>query len=208
MLPARRTVYAIDNPIEIRRESRATAETNNGVVFVGRLSAEKGGLLLAEAARIAEIDVLFIGEGPEREAIARVNPRARFTGWLDHAGVVAALRSSRCVVVPSLWYETLGLVVLEAAALGIPAIVPTGTDARDLVVPGRSGLTFARGNVDELAQQLRSCRDDLLLERLSRSAYDTFWNNPPTMSQHVAGLLSAYRDVIRQQPAQLVARAS
>jgi glycosyltransferase involved in cell wall biosynthesis len=207
-LPAQRTLYAIDNPVDVTREPRVRAESNAAVVFVGRLSPEKGGALLAEAARLARVKVVFIGDGSERAAIERANPDAQITGWLDKVGVAAALRSARCLVLPSLWYETLGLVVLEAAALGIPAIVPDGTAARDLIVPGGTGLSFERGNVTELAAQLRACADDLLVERLSRSAYDTFWSKPPTMGQHVDGLLAAYRDVLGVAPVGQIAQAS
>jgi glycosyltransferase involved in cell wall biosynthesis len=194
-LPVHRTMYAIDNPVDVRRESRIAAEKNHKVVFIGRLSAEKGGVLLAEASKLAGVDVVYIGEGPERAAIAAANDAAVFTGWLDKEGVASALRDARCLVVPSVWYETLGLVVLEAAALGVPAIVPSGTAARDLVVHGRTGLAFSRGSVTELADQLRACLDDALVERLSRAAYEAFWDRPPTMQRHVDGLVAAYRDM-------------
>ena len=192
MLPTKKTLYAVDNPVEAVPGPRVTAERNDTLVFVGRLSSEKGGVLLAEAARRAGMKALFIGEGSEREAIERANPDARITGWLDRAGVTAALRTARVLVVPSVWYETLGLVVLEAAALGVPAVVPNGTAARDLIVAGRTGLAFERGNVDDLTAQLLMCTDDVLVEHLSAAAYDAFWNAPPTMAQHLDGLLATY----------------
>jgi glycosyltransferase involved in cell wall biosynthesis len=209
LLPARRRMHAVDNPVDAVREPRAHAEASDTFVFVGRLSAEKGGLLLAEAARLAGVRVVFIGDGAEREAVLAVNPQAQFTGWLDRAGVTAHLRAARCVVVPSLWYETLGLVVLEAAALGVPAIVPNGTAARDLVVPGKTGLAFERGNALDLAAQLRALADASLTERLSRNAYDAFWSKPPTMAAHVDELLSTYAGVLGTvAPAARIARAS
>jgi glycosyltransferase involved in cell wall biosynthesis len=209
MLPKRRTMYAVNNPVDVPREPRVCAEENETFVFVGRLSAEKGGVQLAQAARMAGVNVLFIGDGSEREAIAQANPDAAFTGWLDKAGVAAALRTGRCIVLPSLWYETLGLVVLEAAALGIPAIVPSGTAARDLVVADETGLVFERGNVSELADRLRAFADNSRVERFSREAYDRFWAQPPTMSHHIDGLLETYRDMLGDDaPIGLIAQAS
>ncbi len=196
MLPARSRYHAVDNPVDAERAPRVRAEANDGIVFVGRLSAEKGGTLLAEAAKLARIGVTFVGDGPERDDILRINPDARITGWLDRAAVAAHLRAARCVVVPSLWYETLGLVVLEAAALGIPAIVPTHTAAQDLIRPGQTGLAFQRGDVASLARKLRACVDGSLVERLSRAAYDEFWQTPPTMDAHVSGLLATYHGVL------------
>jgi glycosyltransferase involved in cell wall biosynthesis len=108
------------------------------------------------------------------------------------------MRSARCLVVPSLWYETFGIVVLEAAALGIPAIVPIGTVPGDLVEHGVTGLRFERGNVDDLAAQLSTCGEDAMIERFSRAAYDAYWSKPPSMSVHVDLLFTAYRKVLAQ----------
>jgi glycosyltransferase involved in cell wall biosynthesis len=194
MLPATSRYRRVDNPVDAVRGPRATPEANAPFVFVGRLSAEKGGALLAEAARDAGVPVVFVGEGAERATIARINPAARITGWLDRDAVAALVRGARAVVVPSLWYETLGLVVLEAAALGIPAIVPAETAAADLVRSGETGLAFARGDVRALADGLRALGDDAAVERMSRATYATYWATPRTMDAHVAGLLSTYTD--------------
>lgn len=188
--------HVVSNPVDVVREERAIAERNDTFVFLGRLSAEKGGLLLAEAAKRADVKVVFIGEGEQRDSIQRLNPYAKFTGWLDRARVTAQLRRARCLVVPSIWYETLGLAVLEAAALGIPSVVPDGTAVRDLVIPGTSGLTFERGNADDLAAQLVALRDDHLVERLSRAAYDAFWSKPPSMATHLNSLMYTYQSLL------------
>lgn len=195
-LPPDRTMYAVDNPIDAVREPRVAAETQTAVVFIGRLSAEKGGALLAQAAKLAGVPVTFVGDGPDRAAIELENPSAVITGWVDRTGVAAALRNARCIVMPSLWYETLGLVVLEAAALGIPAIVPEGTAARDLVTAGVTGLSFERGSVAALAAQLATLADAGAVERMSRNAYDAFWSKPPTMAAHVERLRCAYDDML------------
>jgi glycosyltransferase involved in cell wall biosynthesis len=195
LLPVGR-FHSVANPVDAARGRRSDAENNTGVVFVGRLSAEKGGLLLAEAARLAGVHVTFVGDGPERAAIERANPQATVTGWVDRESVLTHLRAARALVVPSLWYETLGLVVLEAAALGTPAIVPRDTAPADLVRSGETGLSFARGNVAELAAQLRRLNDDALVGGMSRAAYDTFWSNPPTMDAHIRRLVTTYEDML------------
>lgn len=202
LLPAGSRFHSVDNPVDAERAERVPAETNRPFVFVGRMSAEKGAHLLAAAARRAGVPVVFVGDGPDRAGIASRFPEVKCTGWLDRSGVAAQLRAARCVVVPSLWYETLGLAVLEAAALGIPAIVADGTAASDLVVSGTSGLTFERGSADALAEQLRACDDGAFVERLSRGAYDAFWSRPPTMQAHVDRLLATYDTVMHARAPQ------
>jgi glycosyltransferase involved in cell wall biosynthesis len=196
LLPPGHRLHAVDNPVDAVAGSRATPERNEGIVLVGRLSPEKGGLLLAEAAKRAGVKVTFVGDGPERAAIARINPDAAITGWLSRDGVAARVRGARAVVVPSLWYETLGLVVLEAASHGIPAVVPLDTAPGALVRSGETGLSFTRGDVADLTTQLLALNDDATVERLSHAAYAAFWSNPPTMHRHIEQLLSAYDAVL------------
>lgn len=197
MLPPTSRYHAVNNPVDVEPAPRNAAEQNDTFVFVGRLSAEKGGALLAEAARRAGVKVVFIGDGSERAEIERINPDAQMTGWLDSTSVAEHVRSARCVVVPSRWYETFGLVVLEAAALGIPAIVPTGTAVLDLVDPGATGLAFEQNSVDDLTAQLRRCADDELVARMSRSTYAAFWSGTHTMESHVDNLLAVYGNVLQ-----------
>jgi glycosyltransferase involved in cell wall biosynthesis len=195
-LPRTSRFFPVDNPVDARREARVEAEANEKFVFIGRLSPEKGGALLARAAREAGAKVVFVGDGIERDEIARIYPEAMFTAWLDRDGVREQLRSARCVVLPSLWYETLGLVVLEAAALGIPAIVPSGTAAFDLIEPGVSGLAFRRGDAGDLAAQLVACADDRLVERMSAAAYAAYWRNQRTIGNHTEQLTRVYHEML------------
>jgi glycosyltransferase involved in cell wall biosynthesis len=208
LLPAARRFYPVANPVDAVRDDRVAAAANDQFVYVGRLSPEKGGALLAEAAKRAGVRVTFIGDGPERAAIEAANPDATVTGWLDRDGVAARLRGARAIVVPSLWYETLGLVVLEAAALGIPAIVSRDTAPGDLVRDGETGLLFGRGDVAQLTAALIAMRDDAVVERMSCAAYDGFWSAPPTTEAHVTGLRTVYDQVLADALGQSAAAPS
>lgn len=196
MLPPASRYHAVPNPVDARLQPRAAAEKNAPFLFIGRLSPEKGGVLLAQAARRAGVAVHFIGDGPDRENIMRANPHARCSGWVDAESVASHLRAARCIVVPSLWFETFGLVVREAAAAGIPAIVAADTAPAELIRPGETGLTFKRGDVDDLVAQLLACTNDATIERLSKAAYADYWRNPATMAAHVDAVLQTYRAVM------------
>jgi glycosyltransferase involved in cell wall biosynthesis len=195
-LPRQSRFFAVDNPVDAQQNGRARAEANSEFIFIGRLSAEKGGALLAEAARLANVKVVFIGDGPDRAYIESINTEAEFTGWLDPDALNLRMRAARCLVMPSLWYETLGMVVLEAAAAGIPAIVPRDTAAYGLIEPRISGLAFDRGDLMSLVAQLRVCVDSDLISTMSRNAYASFWANPPTLSLHTDGLMRAYKALL------------
>ena len=104
---------------------------------------------------------------------------------------------ARALVMPALWYETQGLVVEEAAALGVPSVVSDGCAASEAVLHGETGLHFRLGSVTELAAALRRLVDDTTLApRLGQCAYDRFWRDPPTLASHAQDLLRVYQGIL------------
>ena len=122
-LPADARVVHVRNPIEIEPAPATDVSANRAMVIVARPSRQKGVELFLHACELAEVDAVCIGDGPERVELEGRFPKARFTGQLNRAAVSHEMRKARALVLPSLWYETQGLVVDEAAALGVPAIV-------------------------------------------------------------------------------------
>src|SRR6185369_473874 len=110
-------IHPVRNPICVARGKAAPIENNSGFIFVGRLSPEKGGVLMASAAASLKLPVTFVGDGPMREKVVSTYRSAQMLGWLPGDQVLAELRRARALVLPSLWYEAQPLVVGEAAAL-------------------------------------------------------------------------------------------
>jgi glycosyltransferase involved in cell wall biosynthesis len=110
--------------------------------------------------------------------------------------VAMELARARCLAFPSLWYETFGLVVDEAAAMGIPAIVSDISAAAERVENGVTGWHMRSGDAGDLAQCLEATRDNARLTAMGQAAYDRFWRNPPTAIRHVEGLMSIYDQVL------------
>jgi glycosyltransferase involved in cell wall biosynthesis len=102
------------------------------VLFAGRMTSLKGGdVLVAAAARASRVlgrsvRVIFAGDGPQRDAWQRLSQSlgvdAEFVGWVDEASRPQVFSRAAIAVVPSLWPEPFGLVGLDAAALGRPAV--------------------------------------------------------------------------------------
>ncbi len=80
------------------------------------------------------------------------------------------------VVVPSLWYETFGMVVLEAMACGRAVVVPQDSALAELVDAGRTGLHYESGDVEGLADACATLASDRELVRAqgeeARSVYE------------------------------------
>jgi glycosyltransferase involved in cell wall biosynthesis len=145
---------------------------------------------------------VFVGEGPLQGEIQATNPDARITGWVDADRVRAEMSSARMLVYPSLLRETQGLTVLEAAALGVPAIVPDGCAARDSVVDGVTGLWFRSGDLISLQSKLRALAGDpALAQALGVAAYERFWRDPPTLERHARKLEAVYGAMLEEPAA-------
>jgi glycosyltransferase involved in cell wall biosynthesis len=120
-------------------------------------------------------------------------PAAEFTGWLAPDEVRRHLRSARALVFPSLWYETLGIVALEAAAAGVPAIISDRCAATDFVIDGETGLHFQHGSASSLADAMsRLAGDPGLAVRLGAAAHAWYWDQPWSTERHVRELMGAY----------------
>ncbi len=203
-LPADTRWYDVGNPIDAEPLGHKDQTAPGGFVFVGRLSAEKGAGLFAEAARRAGRRAIFVGDGPQRAELEAAYPEAEFLGWHDPAGVKRRLRAARALVFPSVWYEGQPLTVLESLALGTPVIVSDICAGREAVVDGVSGLWFRSGDPASLAQAMTRLSDDATAQRMSRAAYDSFWADPLTLDRHLDRLERIYREVALR-PAQATA---
>jgi glycosyltransferase involved in cell wall biosynthesis len=196
-LPGNARIHPVRNPIDVPYGERAAVQDHCGFVCVGRLSPEKGCVLLATACHSLGVPLSFVGDGPVRDAIISACPDARLTGWLPAERVRAEIRSSRALVLPSLWYETQGLVVNEAAALGVPAIVPDQCAARESVIDGITGFWFRSGDVADLQDKVaRLHGHPEVAAAMGQAAYERFWSEPPTLQRHVCELEGVYRQVL------------
>jgi glycosyltransferase involved in cell wall biosynthesis len=199
-LPAEARIHRVPNPISVPQGPPTNPAAHSCFTFVGRLSAEKGPLLLAACARQHRLPVRFIGDGAERVNLAAMLPDAEYTGWLSAAETRTALRPSRALVFPSLWYETQGLVVAEAAAIGLPAVVPFENAAREWVEDGVTGLHFRRADPEDLARKLLYLRDHpAAAAAMGAAAYKRYWERPASIDTHCERLEAVYATIMSGQ---------
>jgi glycosyltransferase involved in cell wall biosynthesis len=148
------------------------------LLFAGRMETLKGGQIFLEA--LDQIDrplrhrvrVIFAGEGRERKSWEKIAAASslstldiRFVGPYSGAGRARVFAGVDLLVVPSVWPEPLGLVGLEAAAAGIPAVafdvggirewLSDAVTGRLLKPAGRWSSTLARGLEDCLSDPVR-----------------------------------------------------
>ena len=200
-LPLGYNIHHLPIYIESALGRPINVEDNEGLVYLGRLVREKGVVLAARSAAAENFPITFVGDGPMSAEIRAANPSAVITGWVDQAGSLEHLRAARALIFPSLWHETLGLVVLEAAAVGIPAIVPDTSGAAELVLDGTTGLHFKSGDEDDLRERMNQLRDRTFVRRLGRNAHEHFWaSDYGSLDIHLSSLERIYLKILQQQP--------
>lgn len=132
------------------------------VVYVGRVSREKGVLLLERVAEQlrgrSEADVVVVGSGPMLRCVQRAIPDATFTGFVHGEELSRVYASSDLVLFPS-ETDTLGQVVLEAQASGAGVIVSDRGGPRFLVKNGTTGLVIGAGRADEWGESVKALLD-------------------------------------------------
>jgi glycosyltransferase involved in cell wall biosynthesis len=198
LIPRGALLHGLSNPIAVPNLGPKPDPLGGDIVYIGRLSPEKGVMLFAEAARRIGMVPIFIGDGPLAGDLARLYPEARLLGWKDPASVHAAMRGARGLVFPSLWYEGQPLTVLEAKGLGVPVIVSDACAGRDSVEDGVTGLWFRSDDADDLARALVAMRDDAKVAAMSRAAHAAYWADPPSLERHTRGLMALYEAMIER----------
>lgn len=196
-LPEAADLHYLPNPVSFDdSEPRIEAEKNAVFLYVGRLAKEKGCVDLARAAQSANMPVVFVGSGSEEGAIRAANPDAEITGWLPAAEVVAWMRRARALVLPSLWYETFGLVAADALSRGLPVIVGAWNAAAEQVCDQQTGFVYARR--DELTTCLQSMTAQRAAE-CSKQAFAARTEYGLSPTDHVRALMEIYRHAQQEE---------
>ncbi len=128
-----------------------------GVIYVGRLSAEKGVRELIEAWRaLPDLALTIIGTGPlEAELKAGAPPNVRFAGHRSAEEVAGKMRCASLLVMPSLWYEGFPRTMVEAFARKLPVIASDLGSLREIAGEGRLARLVEPGNIDALSGAVR-----------------------------------------------------
>lgn len=165
-------IVVVRNPIRPFTPDRITVEHNRNVVFVGRISSEKGPDLAAAAAERAGLPIDFIGDGPMVEDLRQRYPDARFHGWKTRDEIGAICRTARMLVMPSRWVEPYGMVAGEALWSGLPVIASDNAYLAPEIAAAGAGLAVATRDTAAFAGAMHAiASDDGLARRMSEQAF-------------------------------------
>lgn len=171
MVPGVRAVVA-PMPVDTTRFAPGGTREVNRILFVGRLTEQKGvhHLLHALALMESQPTLDIVGDGPQRESLVLlaqslgVGDRVRFHGVATPDQLAPFYRSAAAVVIPSI-EEGLGLVAVEALLCAAPVIAANSGGLPDVIRDGRTGVLVPPGEPAAIAQAV-----DRLLADSARAA--------------------------------------
>lgn len=154
-----------------QHEENGTA--GDHVLYFGRISEEKGVRILVDAAQKIGCRLEIVGTGPIEEELKDHVKQIRseqiaFRGFQTGQALTNYIARSRCVVVPSMWYETGPYTAMEAMALGKPLIVSNYGSLPEIVEHGKDGYIYDAVNSDPV-DALSVCIEKML--KLSEDEY-------------------------------------
>lgn len=182
-------------------------EKKDQVVYVGRLSKEKGVKTLINAFKIISVSsvysvvknlkLIIVGDGVDRQELEKLADglNVEFIGQKPAAETRRIVAESKALVSPSACWETFGLAAAEAMTVGVPSVVSNVGALPDVVQDGRLGEVFEAGNVEACAAAIKRI--------LSRPDYDEMCTaarrEAETKYSDVANynrLMEIYREVV------------
>ncbi|MDP3517051.1 MAG: glycosyltransferase family 4 protein [Pseudohongiella sp.] len=155
------------------------------VVYVGRLSEEKGVLSLIKAWQMwgsTAPKLKIIGDGPLRNELQSLVGKCNieFLGQIPYEETQAQIANAQLLVLPSECFEGFPMVVREAFALGTPVAVSNLGPLPSIVNDGFNGVLFEAGNPHSMISKVRNLMDNCeLLANLAsgaRNSFETLYN--------------------------------
>lgn len=171
-------------------------------LYVGRISEEKGIRTLLEASQIADFDIEIVGGGDLEHLVketAQNNHRIRFHGFQGKEFVIEKMKQARALLFPSILYEGMPLVILEAFSTGLPILISDIDNLNSLVSNHYNGWLFEAGNSQDMAAKMQMIK--------SIANYTDFCTNArKTFEENYSGaivydkLMQIYEQVIQNYP--------
>ena len=149
------------------------------ILFSGKLTKYKGVKYLIQAAKNIDAVIGIAGDGPERKNLENLVrelrlSNVRFFGFIDNHKLIKLYYRADICVVPSVWDEPLGLVVLEAMATKTPVVVTRKGGIPLAVKDGVNGLFIRPRNPKEISEKVNLLlKDESLRTKIGQRARKT-----------------------------------
>lgn len=195
-LPSARIVvkpnFIVDDP-------GAGAHDEDYVLYVGRLSPEKGIELLMRAWSVVgrRIPLKVVGSGPLEQVVGGV-PGVEWLGPLPRHGVFALMQRASVLVFPSEVYENCPITLIQAFATGLPVVASGHGSIGEMVGDGVTGWHFAPGDVSDLIRVVNAATEDAEQRRARGCAARGLFEARYTRDENYRQLSAVYASALQR----------
>lgn len=145
----------IHNFIDKDKFANVHSEADSYIVFVGRLSKEKGIENIAKAAKLLpEVNFIVAGSGPDEDMLKDI-PNITLAGFLTGDKLLKLMGNAKVLLLPSVCYENCPLSILEAHCMGVPVVTMNSGGMAELVKNGVTGTLVNDPTPEAIALKLK-----------------------------------------------------
>lgn len=201
--------FVSENPFSnqnnIFSESDVKKDKTHSFVFVGRISTEKGiDFLLQNFSDIdqKDINLIIIGDGPLKSDLEKKfldDSRIKWLGRLEKKEILDVVSKCTALILPSSFYETFGMTIIEAFSVGTPVIATNHGSLPYVVENHNDGLLFEFSNGNDLKEKIvLLSQNHHMRNKLSKNAINNF-KRKYSEEVNYKELISIYKQVIKEK---------
>ncbi|MBR7164210.1 MAG: glycosyltransferase [Clostridia bacterium] len=188
----------IHNFIDKETFANAARKEDSYIVFVGRLSKEKGIENIAGAAKLLpEYSFVVAGSGPNEDVLKDI-PNIRLAGFLTGDELTELMGNAKVLLLPSICYENCPLSILEAHCMGVPVVTMNSGGMAELVKDGVTGTLVNEPTPEAIALKLKETIEN-------EDYYNTLKENCKNEKENILSV-EAYADILIKEYKKLAKR--
>lgn len=188
----------IHNFINKEKFSNTCRNEDSYIVYVGRLSKEKGVENIAEVSKLLpQYTFVVAGSGPDEEILKDI-PNIKLAGFLTGDTLTELMGNAKLLLLPSVCYENCPLSILEAHCMGVPVVTMNSGGMAELVKDGITGTLVNEPTPEAIAAKLRETIEN-------ENYYNILRENCKNEKDNILSVES-YTDVLIKEYEKLIVR--
>ncbi|HEV7349178.1 glycosyltransferase family 4 protein [Telluribacter sp.] len=174
----------------------------NLIIFIGRLTNEKGVKLILDIASRCSVKIEIIGDGPlaiDVQNAANLYSSLTYWGQKDSNFIINRLKKSKALLFPSISFEGLPMTILEAFSTGTPVIATNIDNINSIVIHGKDGFLFCKNDANDLISVISEIMDNKnsnLYENARKTYEDVY-----SPEANYKNLINIYKSVLDNEKA-------